>query len=144
MRQIKACGVLVVRGNPVESFLLMKHKDRWDLPKGHLDGDETEEECARRELLEETGITAADIELLPGFRWVTEYDVHSKRFGEKCHKTLVIFLGRLKRDMPITPTEHLDFRWFPWQPPHRIQAQTIDALLAAAERFLASSSVNLS
>jgi bis(5'-nucleosidyl)-tetraphosphatase len=136
MRQIKACGVLVVRGDPVESFLLMKHKDRWDLPKGHLDGDETEEECARRELLEETGITAADIELLPGFRWVTEYDVHSKRFGEKCHKTLVIFLGRLKRDVKIVPTEHLDFRWFPWQPPHRIQAQTIDAVLAEAENFL--------
>ncbi len=136
MRQIKACGVLVVRGNPPESFLLMKHKDRWDLPKGHLDEGETEEECARRELLEETGITAEDIELVPGFRWVTEYDVNSKRFGEKCHKTLVIFFGRLKRDVKITLTEHLDFRWFPWHPPHRIQAETIDAVLAAAERFL--------
>ena len=138
MRQIKACGVLVVRGNPVDSFLLMKHKDRWDLPKGHLDGDETDEECARRELLEETGITAADIELVPGFRWVTEYEVNSKRFGEKCHKTLVIFLGRLKREVKITLTEHLDFRWFPWQPPHRIQSQTIDAVLAAAEKFFAA------
>ena len=137
MREIKACGVLVVRGDPTESFLLMKHKDRWDLPKGHLDGDETEDECARRELLEETGITAADIDLLPSFRWATEYDVNSKRFGEKCHKTLVIFLGRLKREVNIVPTEHLDFRWFPWQPPHRIQAQTIDAVLAEAERFFA-------
>ena len=136
MRQIKACGVLVVRGEPTESFLLMKHKDRWDLPKGHLDGDETEEECARRELLEETGIAAGDIELVTGFRWVTEYEVNSKRFGEKCHKTLVIFLGRLKRDVKIVPTEHTGFRWFPWQPPHRIQAQTIDAVLAEAERFL--------
>jgi len=138
MRQIKACGVLVVRGNPVESFLLMKHKDRWDLPKGHLDDGETEEECARRELVEETGITADDIELVPGFRWATEYEVDSKRFGEKCHKTLVIFLGRLRRDVKVAPTEHQGFRWFPWQPPHRIQARTIDPLLAAAERFLAA------
>ena len=138
MKEIKACGVLVVRGNPVESFLLMKHKDRWDLPKGHLDKGETEEECACRELREETGITANDIELLPSFRWVTEYEVNSKRFGEKCHKTLVIFLGRLKRDVKIKPTEHPDFRWFPWQPPHRIQAQTIDPLLAHAERFFVS------
>jgi 8-oxo-dGTP pyrophosphatase MutT (NUDIX family) len=137
MRQIKACGVLVVRGNPVDSFLLMKHNDRWDLPKGHLDEGETEEECARRELLEETGITAVDIELSPGFRWVTEYDLYSKRYGEKCHKTLVIFLGRLRRDVKIVPTEHLDFRWFPWQPPHRIQTQTIDAVLAEAEWFFA-------
>lgn len=137
MRQIKACGVLVVRGNPPESFLLMRHRDRWDLPKGHMDGDETEEECARRELLEESGITAEDFDLIPGFRWVTEYEVNSKRFGEKCHKTLVIFLGRLKRDVEIVLTEHLEFRWFPWQPPHQVQPQTIDAVLAAAEQFLA-------
>jgi bis(5'-nucleosidyl)-tetraphosphatase len=138
MREIKACGVLVVRGDPVESFLLMKHRDRWDLPKGHLDEGETEEECARRELLEETGIGADDIELRPGFRWVTEYDVNSKRFGEKCHKTLVIFLGRLKREVQIVSTEHIGFRWFPWQPPHRIQPQVIDALLAKVERSLSS------
>ena len=134
MRQIKACGVLVLRGIPPESFLLMTHKDRWDLPKGHLDGDENEEECARRELLEETGITADDIELIPGFRWVTEYEVNSRRFGEMCHKTLVIFLGQLLRDVKIAPTEHPDFRWFPWHPPHRIQTQTIDAVLTAAEK----------
>lgn len=136
MRQIKACGVLVVRGNPPESFLLMRHRDRWDLPKGHIDEGETEEECARRELLEESGITAEDIDLIAGFRWVTEYEVNSKRFGEPCHKTLVIFLGRLKRDVKIVLTEHLEFRWFPWQPPHQVQPQTIDAVLAAAEQFL--------
>ena len=28
------------------------------LPKGHLDGDETPEEAARREVAEETGVTA--------------------------------------------------------------------------------------
>lgn len=142
MRQIKACGILLVRGNPVEEFLLMRHKDRWDLPKGHLDGDEAEEECARRELLEETGIGAGDIELVPGFRWTTEYDVFSKRFGETCRKTLVIFLARLAREVPIVPTEHISFQWFPWQPPHHIQPQTIDPLLAAAEEFLTSETRN--
>ena len=138
MREIKACGVLVVRGDPVESFLLMKHHNRWDLPKGHLDGNESEVACALRELWEETGITAEDIELIPGFRFTTVYDVQSKRFRERCRKTLVIFLGRLKRDVKIQPTEHLDFQWFPWRPPHRIQKQTIDPLLAAAEEFLTS------
>ena len=138
MREIKACGVLVVRGNPVESFLLMKHRDRWDLPKGHLDGDESEVDCALRELEEETGITAEDIELVPGCRFSTVYDVQSTRFGEKCRKTLVIFLGRLKREVEIVTTEHLGFSWFPWQPPHQIQKQTIDPLLGAVERFLAT------
>ncbi len=49
-RAIKACGVLVVRGAPVEQFLLMKHTDRLDLPKGHVEDGESETETALREL----------------------------------------------------------------------------------------------
>lgn len=136
MRQIKACGVLVTRGQPIESFLLMKHAHRWDLPKGHVDGDETELECALRELHEETGIAADDIELDPNFRFTTSYEVDSERFGERCHKTVVIFLGRLKRDVELKLTEHLGCQWFPWNPPHKIWPQTIDPLLAAVEQYV--------
>lgn len=139
MREIKACGMLIVRGNPVHSFLLMQHRHRWDLPKGHLEDAETELECAWRELGEETGIQPADVELLPGFRFVTTYVVNSRRFGEECRKTVVIFLGRLHREVAIAPTEHPGFQWISWQPPHKIQAQTIDPLLAEVERFLTTS-----
>ena len=136
MREIKACGVLVLRGDPVQAFLLMKHRDRWDLPKGHVDENETDIACALRELQEETGIAAADIELDPDFCFTTIYDVQSKRFGEACRKTLVVFLARLQRDVPIVLSEHPGYQWFFWNPPHRIQAQTIDPLLAAVERHL--------
>lgn len=113
----------------------MRHSSRWDLPKGHMDDGESELDCALRELAEETGIQAADIEIVPGFRFTMEYDVDSKRHGERCRKTVVIFLGRLLRAVEISPTEHLGCQWFRWQPPHHIQAQTIDPLLAAVERF---------
>ena len=56
MRQLKSCGVILFRKEPVLSFLLMKHPERWDLPKGHVDEGETELECALREMEEETGI----------------------------------------------------------------------------------------
>lgn len=135
-RQVKSCGVLVVRGEPVRDVLLMVHADRLDLPKGHVDQGETDLQCALRELQEETGITADDIELDPDFQFVTHYPVRRKRTGELCDKTLVIFLGRLKRDVDIAVTEHVGYRWLPWRPPHRMQKETIDPLLAHLAKHL--------
>jgi bis(5'-nucleosidyl)-tetraphosphatase len=138
MRQIRAAGILITRGNPPTSFLLMRHHDRWDLPKGHVDAGESDTECALRELREETGIEADDIELDPGFRFVIEYDVKAKKAGDETgHKTAVYFLARLLRDVTIAPTEHAGYQWFAWHPPHRIQERTIDPLLAAVERHVA-------
>lgn len=137
MRKIKSCGVLIVAGNPVERFLLMEHPDRLDLPKGHVDKGESETECALRELEEETAITAADIELDPQFRFTHQYSVWPKFFNrEQCEKTLVVFLGRLLREVEIVPTEHEGYRWVDWNPPHRIQTQTIDPLLSEVEAYL--------
>lgn len=136
MSELKSCGVLIVRGDPIREFLLMKHPTRWDLPKGHVDPGETEIECALRELVEETGITADDIQLDPQFRYVQQYYVqHQRSGGTRRFKTLVIYLGRLLRDVPILVTEHESYAWFPWAPPHRIQNQTIDPLLTAVEAW---------
>lgn len=134
---LKACGFLIVRGDPLTSFLLMEHKDRWDLPKGHLDGNESELECALRELREETGITENQIDIDPNFRFTTRYHVQSKRTaGRKKLKELVIFLAKLKTTQEIVPTEHQGFRWFPWNPPHSIQTNTIDPLLKSVSEHL--------
>jgi bis(5'-nucleosidyl)-tetraphosphatase len=139
MRTIRATGILITRGWPIESYLLMRHANRWDLPKGHVEKGESDTECALRELREETGVAADDIELDPDFRFVIEYDVESQRLGERCHKTVVYFLARLLREVTFTPTEHAGYQWFTWNPPHHIQEQTIDPLLAAVERYIAAS-----
>lgn len=136
MSELKSCGVLVVRGDPVREFLLMKHADRWDLPKGHIEPGESETQCALRELEEETGIKPPDIELDPDFRFELNYQVRTEwTGGEWRPKSLVIFLGRLLHDCPIEVTEHLAYEWFPWNPPHHIQQQTIDPLLAAVDEY---------
>ncbi len=134
--QVKSCGVLIVRGSPVREVLLMEHPERLDIPKGHTEEGETELQCALRELVEETGITADDIDLDPAFRFTLQYQVQSKKTGELCDKTLVVFLGRLHRDVKIVPTEHGGFHWLAWNPPHTIQPQTIDPLLAYLEEHL--------
>jgi len=139
--ETKSCGFLLVRGAPINSFLLMKHPTRWDLPKGHISAGETELQCAFRELAEETGIAPDDVEVDDGFRFTTEYYVtYKKKFdGRRCLKTLVILLARLKHDVQLVLTEHEGFRWFDWSPPHQIQELTIDPLLAELEQYLANS-----
>lgn len=140
MSDLVSCGFLILKpradGSSVPGeFLLMEHADRWDLPKGHVDAGETEMECALRELWEETGIHERDIDIDPGFRFVHKYIVCNERTGgEPRPKTLVIFLGRLHSMVDIRPTEHAGYCWFPWSPPHAIQLQTIDPLLAAVEQ----------
>jgi hypothetical protein len=81
---------------------------------------------------------ATDIELVDNFRFESQYPVRAKKSGKLYDKTLVIFLGRLTREAPISVTEHQGFEWFAWNPPHRIQAWTIDPLLDAVERFMNS------
>ena len=86
----------------------MRHTDRWDLPKGHVDPGETELQCALRELEEETSITINDIEIDNDFRFTTQYPVVSKKKGQVRQKTLVIFLAYLVRNVNIKVTEHPD------------------------------------
>ncbi|MCS6899505.1 MAG: NUDIX domain-containing protein, partial [Myxococcales bacterium] len=132
MPRVKSCGLLLFRDGPPKSFLLMKLPGRYDLPKGHLEGLETELECALRELQEETGISPESVELDPNFRYTETYFPRYRRFGgRRVEKTLVIFLGRLTK--PVTRlrlTEHDSWEWFPWPPYRRLQHRTIDPLLA--------------
>ena len=129
---IRSCGFLIVRYQPRRTFLLMKHSDRWDLPKGNMDPGETEIQCALRELHEETGILPEAIDIDPQFRFIHRYRIKASKPhpGSKL-KELVIFLGQLTRDVKIRVSEHEGYRWFDWAPPHRIQKRTIDSLLAA-------------
>jgi len=130
MAKIKSCGFIIVRENPTRSFLLMRHPNRWDLPKGHVDPGETSLECAYRELEEETGITADDIEVDDEFKFKQKYMVTYKRSNYvPKKKKLIIYLAKLLHEVEIKTTEHEDFEWFDWNPPHAIQEKTIDPLL---------------
>lgn len=136
MPKVRSCGVVVFKRDPL-SFLLMRHLKRWDLPKGHVDPGETDLECAMRELNEETGITADDIELDEAFCFKHHYVVRDRDYPEQnSNKTLLIYLGWLQREVEIIPTEHPGFEWFTWNPPHAIQEATIDPLLAALAEHL--------
>jgi len=56
---IRAAGGIVVRGAADELEVLVVHRpqyDDWTFPKGKVESDESDEECAVREVEEETGL----------------------------------------------------------------------------------------
>ncbi len=133
-----ASGFLVFRRRPQLEFLLMKHPNRWDLPKGRLDFGETKREAAARELFEETGIPADAYWVDPGFEYSSQYWVKYTKQQEAKLKELSIYLCVLLREVDLVLTEHVGFEWFPWAPPHQIQPQTIDPLLAQTAAHIAT------
>ena len=145
MDQKRSCGFLIWRRptssqeSPTSSkqFLLMEHPRRWDLPKGHVDPGETDEQCALRELREETAIGSDDIVIDAQFRFKEEYEV-CYRGQQPAWKTLVIFLAELTTNRELVVTEHRGFRWFDWSPPHQLQTKTVDPLLEAVANHWAS------
>ena len=87
----KSCGAIVYRkyhGNT--EILLIKHinSGHWSFPKGHVEGDETEEETAKREIMEETGI---DVNLDTTFREIVSYSPR-----KDTQKIVVYFIGKAK------------------------------------------------
>ena len=87
-----SCGAVVfTRIDGVPHYLLVRAKDQPEgchgFPKGHMESGETERETALREILEETGVR---VELLEGFRAVTEYPLPTP---PDTRKRVVFFLA---------------------------------------------------
>ncbi len=132
---IQASGFLLFTKSDPCTFLLLKHKNRWDLPKGHAEEGETLLQTALRETEEETGIAADNISVDPKFQFVLEYPVTKKKRGDY-QKRVTYFLGYLPTQCSLTLTEHIGFEWFRWPTQGSIQSKTIDPLLTAVREHL--------
>jgi 8-oxo-dGTP pyrophosphatase MutT (NUDIX family) len=74
----------VVRGGEIVVIVPVKRaadgRPVLGLPKGHLDGEETPEEAARREVAEETGVTAELVAELGDVSY--RYERHGRRIAK--------------------------------------------------------------
>ena len=94
----RSCGAVVfTRKEDKPLFVIVREMaGAYSFPKGHMEGNETEEETARREIFEEIGLRPR---FLPGFRQEDEYDLAEK---PGTRKRVVYFLAEFENE-PLTP-----------------------------------------
>ncbi len=96
--------------NDRQELLFIKRHGRWDAPKGHLEKGESIEDCARREIEEETGIIPGEFisRLKPG------YHIY-KTGGKDILKVTHWFVFSCTGEGMILPQEEegiTEVRWF--------------------------------
>lgn len=104
-REHSAGGVVVRRFRGTWQFVAIRprgRRDVWALPKGHIDGRETPEQAAVREVLEETGLRTGLDECLG------DVDYWFRADGDRIHKTVTFFLLRWQSGSPMAQRTEVD------------------------------------
>jgi bis(5'-nucleosidyl)-tetraphosphatase len=104
----KSCGAVVYREDAQVKYLLLYYGgDHWDFVKGEVEEGESEEETARRELEEETGLT--DAQFIDDFREEISYFFRSA--GQTIYKQVVYFLVQVTSSTVKLSYEHAEYTW---------------------------------
>lgn len=110
---IQAAGGLVE--NERGDVLMIFRRNKWDLPKGKLDAGETLEQCAVREVEEETGLT----ELRLGKLLLTTYHTYED-FGKHILKESYWYLMQAPGQNKLTPQVEEEIHALEWVAPAAI------------------------
>lgn len=104
-------GVVVLRAGHVLLIRRAKppRQGEWSLPGGRQEAGETLHDCARREVLEETGITIRVTRLLD----VLDLIAHDASGTLERHYTLVDFQGEALAGEPVAGDDALHAAWVP-------------------------------
>ncbi len=109
MKKEKSCGAVVYRMENGEPMFLIEHmvKGHVSIPKGHMEGNETEEETALREIREETNL---EVELDTGFRYEDSYYPYEGIYKEVVYFVAEVRGGELKnQEAEVSLLEWLRF-----------------------------------
>lgn len=107
MKMEKSCGAVIwEERDDMPRVLVIRHENggHWAFPKGHVEGRETEDETAVREIWEETGL---QVKLDTGFRQVVTFSPKPQVLKDVVYFAARPTGGKLKRQ----EEEVKEIRW---------------------------------
>ena len=108
-KKIIAAGGLVF--NDKNELLMIFRRGKWDLPKGKLDEGEDIEDCAVREVKEETGLENVSIENFTGLTFHEYFDTH---LNEDVRKETHWYKMKAKGMQALIPQTEEDIEIIEW------------------------------
>ena len=111
MKKVLAAGGVVV--NEENEMLFIYRHSKWDLPKGHVEKDESFEDCALREVKEETGIVNLYINRFIG---TTEHEYFDSYLDTDAIKETHWFEMRSGKNESLLPQAEEGIEWIRWIP----------------------------
>lgn len=107
-------GGIVFRHNPkdrkkVEILLIQDAKNRWTIPKGHIEEGESARQAAEREIREETGLKSVQV-----LNWLGKINFQYRRASSLVLMTTEIFLVRASGNTDaLKPEDWMNgIKWF--------------------------------
>lgn len=134
MKTQVSAGIIVFRINQGKREYLLLHYigGHWDLAKGKIEGNESKQEAAARELLEETSLTA---KIIDGFEHSLSY--HFRHQGMLIEKTVHFFVGELTSGRVRLSDEHIGFAWLSYEDSlKKLTFENAREMIKKAELFL--------
>jgi 8-oxo-dGTP pyrophosphatase MutT (NUDIX family) len=114
VRETTAGGIIFRRndksGGRLEVLLIQDAKNRWTIPKGHVEPDEEPKVTAEREIREEAGLQQMKV-----LNWLGKVNFRYRRGPTLVLMTMHIYLVQALGDTnDLTPEDWLnDIQWFP-------------------------------
>jgi 8-oxo-dGTP pyrophosphatase MutT (NUDIX family) len=109
MKKIIAAGGLVTNEN--NELLMIFRRGKWDLPKGKLDEGEEIEECAIREVQEETGLKHLELGKLVG---ITYHEYFDKYVNQDVNKETHWYAMKAAPGQNLAPQTEEDIEEIEW------------------------------
>jgi 8-oxo-dGTP pyrophosphatase MutT (NUDIX family) len=146
MPQEKSAGAIIFRmENNVPHYLILHyHSGHWEFARGHAEEGEAEEQAARREVEEETGLK--DLKILPGFKGYTKFvfkrtwglQGEAKKKAPWVMKIVTLYLAQTHTNEVKISHEHKGFAWLTYEEAMKKLAKDAKKVFTQANEFIIS------